>query len=229
MNTLKRKLTAILLTFAMLFSLMPALPQAAEAADQSIFEFNYTKNTPGLDGTVTILVVDTEGNQLASEEYTDYLKTGSQNSLTLTDTSYEIVSVEKPEEATVFNVNTPYNDKNQYNFYMAFSGDSTTITVTVQPYEGPYIPEYIHTGIADTTRTYRIYYDQIWKMIYAAGDKDVSASTTIESVKPTWIESFGSAASGSNASFISADIPGADYYHCSFTADDIYVGGENVG
>lgn len=31
MNTLKRKLTAILLTFAMLFSLMPALPQAAEA------------------------------------------------------------------------------------------------------------------------------------------------------------------------------------------------------
>ena len=229
MNTLKRKLTAILLTFAMLFSLMPALPQAAEAADQCIFEFNYTKNTPGLDGTVKILVVDTEGNQLASEEYTDYLKTGSQNSLTLTDTSYEIVSVEKPEEATVFNVNTPYNDKNQYNFYMAFSGDSTTITVTVQPYEGPYIPEYIHTGIADTTRTYRIYYDQIWKMIYAAGDKDVSASTTIESVKPTWFESFGSAASGSNASLISADIPGADYYHCSFTAGDIYVGGENVG
>lgn len=33
MNTLKRKLTAILLTFAMLFSLMPALPQAAEAAE----------------------------------------------------------------------------------------------------------------------------------------------------------------------------------------------------
>ena len=34
MNTLKRKLTAILLTFAMLFSLMPALPQAAEAAPE---------------------------------------------------------------------------------------------------------------------------------------------------------------------------------------------------
>ena len=34
MNTLKRKLTAILLTFAMLFSLMPVLPQAAEAAPE---------------------------------------------------------------------------------------------------------------------------------------------------------------------------------------------------
>lgn len=33
MNTLKRKLTAILLTFAMLFSLMPVLPQTAEAAE----------------------------------------------------------------------------------------------------------------------------------------------------------------------------------------------------
>lgn len=36
MNTLKRKLTAILLTFAMLFSLMPALPQAAEAAEGNV-------------------------------------------------------------------------------------------------------------------------------------------------------------------------------------------------
>ena len=35
MNTLKRKLTAILLTFAMLFSLMPALPQVAEAVEMS--------------------------------------------------------------------------------------------------------------------------------------------------------------------------------------------------
>ena len=34
MNTLKRKLTAILLTFAMLFSLMPVLPQTAEAAPE---------------------------------------------------------------------------------------------------------------------------------------------------------------------------------------------------
>lgn len=48
MNTLKRKLTAILLTFAMLFSLMPALPQAAEAAgtlteleySHSVYEYN---------------------------------------------------------------------------------------------------------------------------------------------------------------------------------------------
>lgn len=40
MNTLKRKLTAILLTFAMLFSLMPALPQAAEAAYDPTTEEN---------------------------------------------------------------------------------------------------------------------------------------------------------------------------------------------
>ena len=36
MNTFKRKLTAILLTFAMLFSLMPVLPQAAEAAQNEV-------------------------------------------------------------------------------------------------------------------------------------------------------------------------------------------------
>ena len=41
MNTLKRKLTAILLTFAMLFSLMPALPQAAEAAEGGFAENEY--------------------------------------------------------------------------------------------------------------------------------------------------------------------------------------------
>lgn len=52
MNTLKRKLTAILLTFAMLFSLMPALPQTAEAANGFVenewFSLEYN-STPALE------------------------------------------------------------------------------------------------------------------------------------------------------------------------------------
>ena len=72
MNTLKRKLTAILLTLAMLLSLMPAFPQAAEAAldkttvNNDAIQVEYTANG-AFNSTVEVMVQDEEGNLLAKE------------------------------------------------------------------------------------------------------------------------------------------------------------------
>ena len=220
MNTLKRKLTAILLTFAMLFSLMPALPQAAEAAtgqsNDGMFSFSYA---PGLR-TLQIEVKNTEGQVLDTLKVKDFLANSQTNYFTLHNTDYQIVSVESSDNLSV--TEQPlYTDRHQYAFgasLTAGSGDGN-LTVTVQPYVGPEVSEFIYDGSA--TRTYRLYDDQIYKMIHKYGDESVSADTKIKSITPEWSDTFGDGITGAGSSFNDINRE-EDYYNKEFTFSSVY-------
>ena len=70
--------------------------------------------------------------------------------------------------------------------------------------EGPYLPEgeieYGEDGDISLTRIYRIYDDQIFKILHFL-DVDVTDDTEIEAIKPTWGTTFGYEGSGSYKSF----------------------------
>lgn len=227
MNTLKRKLTAILLTFAMLFSLMPALPQAAEAATATATSENGMFNLAYDQGlkTLNIEVKDLDGQLLDKVSVDNFLAAGSVATFKLTDTDYEIVSIERTENMNNYYEYPIVNDKHQYRFSTSFSGSEATLTVNVKSYEGPDVSEFIYNE--SETRLYRLYNDQIWKMIYKySEDKNVSVDTTIESITPTWYEEFGVAGSGSDTPLYKADRE-QDYYNQGYTFNDV-AGGESL-
>ena len=172
MNTLKRKLTAILLTFAMLFSLMPALPQAAEAADQSkpgqYVTLNYETGTRDYNIDVQV-----------------YLNNEYQETISVTDA-----------RATDDNISIVVNDSSQYVIGMvvsdnvvafpemkldlsAWSCRATETNLNIEVYlaekNGPGTPNGVETG----PHTYKLQDVQIGKILYLATDiqlKDINVT-----------------------------------------------------
>ena len=220
MNTLKRKLTAILLTFAMLFSLMPALPQAAEARDFGLVEneyitYQYPKPATGIDsaaGVVTVIVQDSQGNQLSSDVIEDYAKrlTGT-NSITLKDPDqYDIEKIEMSNgPVTMGN----YGAK-EASFEWTFDafGKEQTLTITLcDPYEAPEVID----PIDRTAVSYRVGYDQLLKLMYSNSVTKVSEATEIIKVKPIWVQSYGE--SYKELNFIGGTV-GDDYWNQIFTS-----------
>ncbi len=201
MNTLKRKLTAILLTFAMLFSLMPALPQAAEAADENAsndsFSIQYNlPDIPAYDtGDVTVTLQDVAGKNIGEplkiSEYPKLIVTG--NTFSLSDDlsqKYVIKGIRVSgnaivTEGTNLTSFTSSGSSATFNFYLP--GDSATITIILgeisdEPRIRNPLPE-------STSQLYRIYDDQILKMLYSQGIQ-VTKDTEINSVSPEWFSVF---------------------------------------
>ena len=201
MNTLKRKLTAILLTFAMLFSLMPALPQAAEAAngfaENDSFSIQY--NLPGVPaydtGDVTVTLQDVAGENIGEplkiSEYPKLIVTG--NTFSLSDDlsqKYVIKGIRVSgdyieTESTNLTSFTSSGSSATFNFHLP--GNSATITIILgeisdEPKINNPLPE-------STSRLYRIYDDQILKMLYSQGIQ-VTKDTEINSVSPEWFSVF---------------------------------------
>lgn len=140
MYTKKRKLTAILLVLAMLFTLMPALPQAAEARDYGSLEndyitYQYPKPATGVDsakGTVNVIVQDFDNNVLASSKINDYAKRLiGENTITLKQKDqYDIVNIEMSEGPVT---EKHYNQKDA-SFKWTFDafGSEQTLTITLR-------------------------------------------------------------------------------------------------
>ena len=221
MNTLKRKLTAILLTFAMLFSLMPALPQAAEAAEgnvqNSYIRYEYeTSSSAELFGHVDVIVQDSNGNQLGETLKIDnYYKTyASTDSITVLDDNYEIEDIQVSDGVVTRKDVKP----DQSTFAWTFSGDSATLTITLcEPYQAPEIKD----PIGYSAVSYHISYNQLLKMMYVNGITDVSETTQIKSVQPIWVNSF--AMDGVNFSRIDGTV-GDTYWNLQVsgtTKDDV--------
>jgi len=83
-------------------------------------------------------------------------------------------------------------------------------------YEDPEVSEVItDQGV---TRTYRIYDDQVYKMLYSQG-VDVTEETTVVSVTPLWVRSFGTE---SNKGLIHENLE-TDYWDNSFTSNSADV------
>lgn len=227
MNTLKRKLTAILLTFAMLFSLMPALPQAAEAADGEMdsrqndyIKFEY--QTPYIDDDnedLEIKVIDASSNRQLGETITinNYGRvladTGKENVITvLQPERYEIESVGFSGGVLTDWLNITF-DKAIFDLTIA---KKQTITIVLRAAsEKPNVPEEI---VGDTpSRIYRIYDDQVLKMLHFA-NVAVSEKTKIKSVTPNWVYSFPM----DETELIKANRE-QDYRHNTFTSDSSFV------
>lgn len=227
MNTLKRKLTAILLTFAMLFSLMPALPQAAEAAggemdsrQNEYIKFEY--QTPYIDNDnedLEIKVIDASSKQQLGKTITinNYGRAladpGKENVITvLQPEQYEIESVGFSGGALTDWLNITF-DKAIFDLTIA---QKQTITIVLRAAsEKPNVPEEI---VGDSpSRIYRIYDDQVLKMLHFA-DVAVSEKTEIKSVTPNWVYSFSMDETG----LIKANRE-QDYRHNTFTSDSSFV------
>lgn len=199
MNTLKRKLTAILLTFAMLFSLMPSLPQAAEAAngfaENEYIQLDYAEAYEGvgddiLPGNLTVKVQDVDGNQLGDLiEITDFGRTtGLISTITVKaekQSEYELESL-SPSKGTFTETE---KTSTEASFYWTdwLSGEAELVVTLCEPHQLPQVDDTIE-GYGNT-RMYRIYDEQVLKMLYLAGDTDISEDTIIEQVKPVWVNS----------------------------------------
>ena len=216
MNTLKRKLTAILLTFAMLFSLMPAFPQAAEAAldkttvNNDAIQVEYTANG-AFNSTVEVMVQDEEGNPLAQEPLIlKNIVSGAPYNVTITalDNNYYVANV----ETTSGSVTIPSYDYDNSNmsFNWARMDDGSRVIVTLSKKIDPdsvNIDNWVEGGV---TRNYYIYQDQLLKMI-ALNDPELQANIKNLDIrgikiKPNWVQPFQVAeGTGSDKEFRQVD------------------------
>lgn len=205
MNTLKRKLTAILLTFAMLFSLMPALPQAAEAAegvetvtgDYATMTY-ITKRSGELTNTINLNVYLQGTNQLVqSNSVSDAALTRNSITVNIDNQQYEIagedsVTIQTDAVDTSWDMNV---NKNLDNVFISWTtAAQRTMTINIYLREdtgtaiGPATPEGVYNE--GGTIDYRFYDDELLKMVYLYGlyGENVSIETEIDNVKVNFIE-----------------------------------------
>ena len=206
MNTLKRKLTAILLTFAMLFSLMPALPQAAEAAQKTTagqyVTMEYKEVGAGvLEPNSIVVNVFIEGREAAVETLTvnDAGITDNHITINVNGSDYEIAGragVSMDASGASLDV-PPWNlnmDLNEFSTtWTSGQGSTLTINLTLREPVGTAAEENGHYE-GNATVEFRAYDEQIFKMLYLAGN-EVDVDTTIDSVSINFKETFGEGAS----------------------------------
>lgn len=215
MNTLKRKLTAILLTFAMLFSLMPALPQAAEAADQTtvnndLIQVDYVANG-AVESNVNVYVKNEQGELLTQEPLIlENIVAGTPFNVTVTllDDKYIVKNLhEGSGDATLVKF-----DNEKVSFNWAYMDSETSLTVTVAEKidrDSLKVDNWIEGG--GYTRGYYIYQDQLLKMIALQDSnlQDNIQNLDIRGIKiqPNWIQPFyaGTDSTGSNKEFRQVD------------------------
>ena len=224
MNTLKRKLTAILLTFAMLFSLMPAMPQAAEAATSSkendLLKVDYYTQLGDQDRSIDVIVQTSDGKQLTSLNISDYnWGIPAADTITLKNTDYYIRDIQK-NGSGVFAVTSVSETQANFSWTTMDAGDQIIVTVDSMDCA---INDLITGGV---TRTYRIYEDQVMKMIYDQ-DKDIVNGNDLPSIttmKPVWKDAFyDTPGAGSNKTFLKADLthtPNEKYWHLEVTCEN---------
>ena len=159
MNTLKRKLTAILLTFAMLFSLMPALPQAAEAAtaqgQSGYVTLSYENNGAINDKTITVHVMlnDTE---VDSFSISDAKTADNHVSITVNDTSKYVIGM------IVMNRDFASTMEDTLQSWSCLADGNSEINVYLVDKEDPVAPNGVQTG----SHRYRLDDAQIDKLLY---------------------------------------------------------------
>ena len=224
MNTLKRKLTAILLTFAMLFSLMPALPQAAEAAQNEVsgengyISLSY-ENEGVLEKNITVNAI-LDGEIVDTISVSDAKASANNISVSVNDLSqYEIAgddAVTTAGETGLISVTEEKLSADFKSWSCRYSGDNgLIINVNLRsPLAHPDMPDGYYDG--NTTIEFRTYNHEILKMIYQNLDEDqeksiVNKDIEINSVKIDWYENFGYGDSGSLTPPVDGIDGAADY------------------
>ena len=220
---LRRRIGSVFLAFAMALSLIPSVAVSALAAGGDAEQYvtaTFSDNSGNRD--VTVKVVGPNGEDFGTHTYNDVGGGANTITLTLTDTAdgqYDIESVENDSQSGNWHsITNETLSSNSYSCLYSSSNDLTLTVSLVPNYTEPDLPN----GTIDNgtlTRVYRLYDDQILKMLHA-NDIQVSVETTIKSVKPTWVNSFGE----DHRAFDDINLADADYWNLSVTgatADDV--------
>ena len=172
MNTLKRKLTAILLTFAMLFSLMPALPQAAEAVENEqqyvTLSYEETEFTTANSIIVNVTIAGSEEVVQTINVDNAYPYNG-QIRVNVADKDYEIASYEFEYNSGIEPSGTLNLNKDVLSISWGTAGNHTlTVDVVLQEASGeasgPATPNGVYQGKLNVE--FRFYDSQLVKMIH---------------------------------------------------------------
>ena len=187
---MKKRLLAMLLALMLVVGLLPVGVLADDNASNEYIGFTYSDTElDGIRGTLTVITQNVNGQRLGEPIVVEnFYKTGSGTNEITVKANLEIQSITADSGAGYSLTRVNWNGKSG-SFSYTFPADSATVYITlVEPFTPPRVDEYI-IGEQGDTRTYRIYNDQIFKMLHAA-DANVSAETEIKSIKPLYVNSF---------------------------------------
>ena len=215
MNTLKRKLTAILLTFAMLFSLMPALPQTAEAADGDGYvtgdyvTLTYkTPQSPVLKPNTINLNVYLEGESDPVQTVTVEDSAITNNNITafVSNSDYEIAGENGLDINWTSNVNPTWSLNENLDMvnilWTNAGGFEMNINITLRAAQTPPTTPETPNGIYQDRALveYRFYDPQLLKMIHLYDrDETITKDTEIEKVTVNLIREYSPGVSSFDA------------------------------
>ncbi len=204
---MKKRLLAMLLVLMLVVSLLPVGALAADGTEYITTTFS--NDSGGRD--VTVNVIGPNNEDFGTRTYRDVSGGANTITLTLTNDDYEIAYVDnnsvwnKPHSITSVS-----KTSNSYSFVFSSGYD---LVLTVYLIENTGDPS-VSGEINRLTVSYRIYDDQVLKMLYSK-NVDVDENTEIVSIKPTWTDEFGSE---SNKGFTGINRE-EDYAHLVVTSD----------
>ena len=181
--TLKRALS-VLCALALCIGLLPVSALAAESSNDYI-KFEYSYGAEAVRTDMTVYVQDEYGNELGTPIVLNDFYSGvvTHVNITCLDSQYEIMSVEHRSGSA--SITSPKNEKSSYSCDL-YSAGGGAITVTLCE---PFKPPVIIGEINRTSVGYRIYDNQVLKMLAASG-VPVSETTSIGNVNVVFVKSF---------------------------------------
>ena len=253
MNTLKRKLTAILLTFAMLFSLMPALPQAAEAAtgqssqQGEIVTLDYSTGTADLTMTVNVYLEGQENeqpidtiivNDAASSDNHIKISVRSDQNYEIVDRNGVSVTYDEDLSGASFSSETMPSDLKSYSCTMNTApntgADNFVFTVILrEPEKRAETPNGVEDNIAATVY-FRAYDHEMLKLLYQHLGENISqeenACPEIKSVEMEFYTPFGRVTDGTDVldTRYRAEYGAAAYFYEGYVNTNNQVDPNNV-
>lgn len=205
MHTKKRKFTAILLVLAMLFTLMPALPQAAEAAEsgQVVGEYvtmTYGKpQTPVENNTINLNVyIEGQEKPVQTASVSDVAITSNEIAVYVSNNEYEIAGVDGATvSATGHSVTLDKNVNQNLDMlsilWTNFGGQTLSIDITLRDAQTPPTTPVTPSGVYQEGGLveFRFYDPQLFKMIYLKDENTtVTKDTEIEKVTVNLIREY---------------------------------------
>ncbi len=216
---MKKRLLAMLMVLLLVVSLMPvgalAANDASATSSNGYFDISY-QNDGLYERTINVNLI-INGSTIDTLTVSDAILGSQRVTISLNDpfsSKYDIENV----ITDGFDGAAPSLLADSYSVQVSniSSNDPAIINLHLIEYEDPEVSEVI-TG-QGVTRTYRIYDDQVYKMLYSQG-VDVTEETTVVSVTPLWVRSFGTE---SNKGLIHENLE-TDYWDNSFTSNSADV------
>ena len=206
---MKKRLLAMLLALMLVVGLLPVGVLAAGDGAEEYITTTFSDDSGKRD--VTVNVIGPNNENFGTHTYHDVSGGANTITLMLTNDGYEIAYVDnnsvwnKPHSITSVS-----KTSDSYSFVFS-SGYDLVLTVYLIKNTGD--PS-VSGEINRLTVSYRIYDDQVLKMLYSK-NVDVDENTEIVSIKPTWTKEFGSE---SNKGFTGINRE-EDYAHLVVTSD----------